>query len=104
LLVLPSDTIPQPLTEDMVKWKAREAAYLFKESQKGDGMKRGDGADWKFLAQAAVKAYQDSSHRIAARDRDLVDLYFNRFVRDAAIGSSGQPFSTINSQLNVGRW
>ena len=104
LLVNPADTIPQPLTEDMVKWKAREAAYLFKESQKGDGMKRGDGADWKFLAQAAASMYRESSHRIASRDADMVELYFRKFVRDAAIGSSGQAFATINSTLNVGRW
>jgi hypothetical protein len=88
----------------MVKWKAREAAYLFKESQKGDGMKRGDGSDWKFLAQAAEKEYQKTSHWIAARDRDMVDLYFQRFYRDAAIGSNGEPYATINSTLNIGRW
>lgn len=102
-LVSPSDTLPSPLTEDMVKWKAREAVYLWKESQKGDGVKRGSGADWRFLAGAAEKEYGKARKRISDRDRDLVDLYFSRFVRDAVIAADGEPFATINSMLNVGR-
>lgn len=104
LLSLPSDTVPAPLTEDMVKWKAREASYLFKESQKGDGVKRGDGADWKFLAGAAAAEYEKCRKRIADRDRDLCELYFRRFVRDASAWSTGEPFANINGGLNVGRF
>jgi hypothetical protein len=104
LLVLPSDTIPPPLTEDMVKWKTKETVYLWKESQKGDGVARGSGADWKFLAEAANVKYEKLRKPIAARDRDLVELYFRRFVRDAAIGYYGEPFANINGGLNVGRF
>jgi hypothetical protein len=104
LLSAPSDTIPSPLTEDMVKWRTREAVYIWKESQKGDGVARGAGADWKFLAGAANAEYQKAKKRIGDRDRDLVELYFRRFVRDAAIGYTGQPFATITNGLNVGRF
>lgn len=102
LLVNPSDTVPAPLTEDMVKWKTREACYLFKESQKGDGVARGSGADWKFLAQAAAAEYKKARNRIGKADTSIVDLFFSRFNRDQATHS--EPFATINSGLNVGGW
>lgn len=101
-LTLPSDTVPAPLTEDMVKWKTRESAYIWKESQKGDGVARGSGADWRFLIQAASAEYLKAKKRIGDRDRGIVDLYMSRFVRNAAAGT-GDPYATINSQLNVGR-
>ncbi len=76
-LVLPTDTVPSPLTEDLVKWK--------------------------FLSQEAGKMFLNRLKICADRDRDLCELYFNRFVRGAATGSDGQPFATINGGLNVGR-
>jgi len=102
-LSLPADTIPSPLTEELVKWKAKEAAYLWKESQKGDGVARGSGADFKFLALAAAAESKKKMKSCSDRDRDLAQLYFDRFVRNAAIGSDGEAFATTNSQLNVGR-
>jgi hypothetical protein len=103
-LVLPSDAIPAPLTEDMVKWKAREAAYIWKESQKGESVARGAGADFKFLVQAAAAKYRESSQRIASRDADLAALYFKRFVRWAATDAWGDGYANILGQLNVGNF
>ncbi len=103
LLSLPADTVPVPLTEKLVKYKAREAICLWREAQKGDNLQRGSGADWKFLAQAAAAEYAREKKIIADRDRDMVALYWNRFVRDAAIGYWGQPFASIGGTLNVGR-
>ena len=40
-LSLPSDTLPYPLTEELVKERAYEMVALWKESQKGDEMERG---------------------------------------------------------------
>jgi hypothetical protein len=98
----PADTVPAPLTEDMVKWRCREAMYLFKEAQKGDGVQRGSGADWKFLAQAAAAEYKAARNRIGKRDAAIVDLFFNRFRRNAA--ERNAPFATITGQLNIGGW
>ena len=103
-LVNPSDTVPSPLTEDLVKWKAKQDFFLYKESQKGDGVARGAGTDWRFLAQEAEKKFMKRLKICADRDRDLAELYFRRFVRDAAIGYTGLPYSTANGQLNVGRF
>jgi hypothetical protein len=103
-LVNPTDTVPSPLTEDLLKWKAKQDFFLFKESQKGDGVARGSGADWKFLAESAEKKFLKRLKICADRDRDLCELYFRRFVRDAALGYSGFPYATQNSGLNVGRF
>lgn len=103
LLSLPADTIPAPLTEELVLWRAKEVAYQWKESQKGDGIQRGAGADWRFLSERAEKEFTKALKIIADRDRDLVEAYFSRFVRGAAAGFFGEPFATVNGQLNIGR-
>jgi hypothetical protein len=101
MLVYPHDTIPAPLTEDMLKWRTREAMYLYKESQRGETLQRGSGADWKFLAQSAAAEYKAARNRIGKRDVALVDLFFTRFRR---YPRSCEPFANILGQLNVGGW
>jgi len=104
-LVYPTDTLPYPLTEDLVKWKAREAAYLWKASQKpsGDVPQAENLAIWQFLAGAARAEFEQARHRIARRDEDLCQLWMRRFVRRSELGGwRGEPFATIHSQLNVG--
>ena len=103
LLSAPTDTVPLPLTDELVSWRAREIGYLWKEAQKGDGIQRGAGADWRFLSEAANKQYKFRFKTIADKDRDRALTYYNRFVRNAAIATTGEPFATITSGLNVGR-
>lgn len=104
LLSLPSDTVPAPLTESMVKWAAKEKAYLWKEAQKGDNIARGSGSDNRFLAQAAAAEFMKLKKIASDRDRDLVELYFTRFTRYGTIGETGNPYAGFNNQLNVGRF
>lgn len=101
-LISPGDTVPYPITESMVLWRAKESAYLWKEAQKGENIERGSGADYKFLSQAAAAEYKKKKKDIAARDRDLVDLYFTRWNPDYY--NNSEPYSTVNGQLNVGRY
>lgn len=101
-LVNPTDTLPYPLTEECVKWRAREVLYLWKEAQKGDNLARGAGANWQFLAQEAHAQYMLTLKEIKRTDEGLVSPYWSKFRRDLV--SSGEPFATINGQLNVGRW
>ena len=55
-LVNPTDTVPYPLNDEIVKWRALEVLYQWKESQKGDDMERGSGANWQFLAKATMNS------------------------------------------------
>ena len=100
-LVNPTDTIPAPLTEELVKWRAQEVAFLWKESQKGDEMERGSGANWQFLAQAARKEYDDRLKKIRIMDRHLGDIYFTK-ARMSVPSCDGDPSSYTGNQANVG--
>jgi hypothetical protein len=99
-LQAPTDTVPYPLTDEIVKLRSYEMLYLWKESQKGDSMERGSGANWQFLAQAIRAEYTDRLKRIRLMDRNLVDLYFTR----ARTSSTGQVSGTTNRQASVGGW
>jgi hypothetical protein len=103
LLSLPSDTVPYPLTDELIMWRAKEVAYQWKEGQKGEGIQRGAGADWRFLAERAEKEFTKHLKIIADRDRDLVQAYITKYTGGGSGGYFGQPFATINGGLNVGR-
>lgn len=101
-LQAPSDTVPYPVTEDLVLWQAKTSAYLWKEAQKGENIGRGSGADYKFLAAATEAKYKSKLKEIKARDRDLVDLYLMKWRPD--FYNEGEPYATVNAGLNVGRF
>jgi hypothetical protein len=98
-LVLPTDTVPYPLNEELLKWRAKEVAFMWKESQKGDGMERGSGADWRFLAQAANAQYGMRLKTVKLLDAGLGDLYWSKFNR-TSISQDG--YETMIGTLNVG--
>lgn len=97
-LVNPTDTVPYPLTEDLVKFKAYELLYMWKESQKSDQHERGAGANWLKLMEYAAAEYKSRKKLISLKDQQLVDNYWTKARRYM----EGEPYATINSQLNVG--
>jgi hypothetical protein len=98
----PSDIVPYPLNDELVKLRAYEMLYLWKESQKGDEMERGAGANWQFLLQDARSEYDDRLKHIRVMDKNLVDLYFSKMQRMPS--ACGEPYATVEGQLNVGGW
>jgi hypothetical protein len=98
----PSDIVPYPLTDELIKLRAYEMLYLWKESQKGDDMERGSGANWQFLVQAMRAEYDDRLKRIRNMDRNIVDLYFTRMRRESS--AAGQVYGTVTGMANVGGW
>ncbi len=101
-LVNPSDVVPYPLNDELVKLRAYEMLYLWKESQKGNEMERGSGANWQFLVQAGRAEYANRLQMIRNMDRNLVDLYFTKMQRFPS--AFGEPYATVEGQLNVGGW
>jgi hypothetical protein len=97
----PGDSLPFPLTDELIKMRAYEMLFLWKESQKGDAMERGSGANWQFLSQALRAEYTDRLKAIRRMDRNLVDLYF---TKARSYPAAGQVYATVNSQANVGGW
>lgn len=98
-LKLPTDNVPYPLTEELVTWRAKEVAYIFKESQKGDGMQRGEGANWQFLAEYAEAQYTKRLKDAKLIDVNLGDLFWSKFERSA---TTTDGYETIIGTLNVG--
>ena len=104
LLVNSSDTVVYPLTEDLVKWRAKEILYQFKEAQKGEQVMRGSGANWQFLAQNAHAEYLKCLRDVRAADANLHQDFVTR-PRPTSLGVSNDGFSTNRTgQLNVGSW
>jgi len=99
LLSLPTDTLPMPLTEEMVKFRAKEVACAWKEANKGDDMERGSGANWQFLAKYYHEQYEYCLKKIRVADRNIVDLYFQKMNRTAG---SVDGFVSVNGQMGVG--
>lgn len=97
-LVNPNDTLPFPLTEELVKLRAFEMLSLWKEASKGDEMERGSGANWQFLSKAFHEEYKDRLKLCRNMDRNIVDLYFTRMRRTRP----QEPFASVGGQLNVG--
>jgi len=100
-LVNPTDTLPFPLTEELVRQRAYEMCCLWKEGSKGDDMERGSGANWQFLAKAYHDEYKDLLRQIRIMDRHLVDLYFTK-ARMTAPCEDGEPSTYTGNQANVG--
>lgn len=101
-LTIPTDTLPFPLTDEVVKMRAYEMLYLWKESQKGNEMERGQGANWQFLSQAMRAEYMDRLKTCRNMDRNLVDLYFTKMR--AMLPAAGQVYGTVTGLANVGGW
>jgi hypothetical protein len=100
----PSDTVPYPLTEEVVIEQARVQSYLWKEANKGENVERGAGADYKFLAQAAEKVYQRKIKPLKIIDSGLLELYLSKFRRDIGPQISDDGYATTNSGVNIGRF
>ncbi len=94
-----TDTVPYPLNEELVKWRAKEMGYLWKESQKGDNLERGSGADWRFLAQEAHAQYMSRLKTVKLLDGGLGDLYWTKFNRTPLTNDG---YETMIGTLNVG--
>lgn len=99
-LVNPTDNVPFPLSEELVKERAYEMISLFKEASKGDEMERGSGANWQFLAKSHHEEYVDLLRQVRNMDRNLVDLYYTRAKRGWPSGNNG--FMNTNGTGNVG--
>ncbi|CAN5951054.1 unnamed protein product [Sphagnum jensenii] len=98
-LVNMTDTLPYPLTEELVKFRTYEVISLWKEMQKGEDMERGSGTNWQFLAKAYREEYESRLKKIALVDRQLCDLYFTRMNRFVGHLDS---FVSVNGQMSVG--
>lgn len=98
-LVNPNDTVPPPLTEELLKFRAYEVLAAWKEGNKGDEMERGSGANWQFLMQYYHEQYEYCLKKIRVADRNIVDLYFQKMNRTPG---NIDGFASVSGQMGVG--
>lgn len=91
-LLLPTDTLPYPMTEDCVKALARVKAYEWAEANKNQSNPRGAGSDYRFLMGAASEQHESAKKAIRLLDRDRVDMWRSTMTRISGYG----PVSTFD--------
>jgi hypothetical protein len=91
-LVNPGDTLPFPITEDVVKAKARVKAYEYAEANKDPNNPRGSGADYRFLIGAAQASYEKNIKELRLLDRDRYDAFYSQMSRITGYG----PYATFD--------
>jgi hypothetical protein len=74
-LVNPTDTIPQPLGEDLIEAYARYRAYEWCEANR-DISPRSSGPNYQFLMEASLALYRALLIQYKRQDRELVNNYF----------------------------
>jgi hypothetical protein len=80
-LVALTDELPVPISESMVKARARCRAYEQAEANKNPENPRGVGADFRFLMQEAQKQYEWQLRKTRQRDRDACEMFFTTMRR-----------------------
>lgn len=84
-LVQPADTLPYPMTETLVNARSRMLAYQWQEANRDPSVPRGQAADNKFLYQAAEAEYNRELKTVGFKDRDIVDLFLSKIIRDNSV-------------------
>ena len=96
-LVNGSDTLPEPITEKLVKNLSFVEAYKWAEANKDPQNPRGSGADFRFLIGAAQTIYESELKACRVNDREKVNMFNATMTR---VGSPA-PFSTFNPATGV---
>jgi hypothetical protein len=97
-LVNPTDELPVPISESLVKARARVRSYEYSESNKNPANPRGAGADFRFLMQEAQKTYEWQLKQTRMRDRDACEMFFTTYRR-ASGGYAPLPSTYANGVL-----
>lgn len=101
----PSDFLtmepPYPISEEMVKWRAREVLCQYKEAQKDRATPKGAGANWTMLSQMAQKEYAFLLGQAIAIDLNLDGESVTR-TNSRGRYQRGSPFATMGGRLNLG--
>lgn len=92
-LLLPTDTLPQPLGEDLLLPLARSYAYEWAEANKGQSP-RDMGPDFKFLIKSAEDDYKKMLQMYRRQDKEFVLNWF--ISRSLATSGRGSYYNTLS--------
>lgn len=92
---------PYPLTNELIRWRAEEVLYQYREAQKDQSAARGSGSNWILLAQMAQKEYLEILDKILAIDVNINNEMFTR-IRGRGRWPSNRPYANQLGGLNIG--
>ena len=94
-------TVPYPIMEEMLRWRAEEVLYQFREAQKDKTEARGSGANWLLLAQMAHKQYLELYSEVLSIDLNINGEMLTRIEgRGRPLSNAG--YSNQLGQINIG--
>lgn len=96
-LINDTDTLPDPISEILVKSKALVDAYGNAEANKNPANPRGSGADFRFLVGQYQQMYNVELQNCRVNDRERVSMFSAQMSR---VGSPA-PFSVFNPATGV---
>lgn len=99
-----SDTLPYPITEEVVLRKALVYAYEFAESRKDVMAAKGSGASYTVLKRDAESEFRERLKTLRLTDRDAVDTYMVQMkAATAGFRGFGMPFfNPLSGTANMG--
>lgn len=99
----PTDTVPYPITEHVVKAKARVKAYEWAGMNVNPSNPRGNGADHRYWAGFAENEFQQQIKAIRLLDRDRVDMWKSQMSRITGYGPAAtfDPASGVVMSRNL---
>jgi hypothetical protein len=106
VLVNNSDTLPYPITQDVVLTKARVYAYEWAESRKDVMAAKGSGANYSALKKEGEAEFLSRLKTLRLIDKDQVDSY--NLSMNSYMGGCRMPY--FNSQIGranmggIGAW
>jgi hypothetical protein len=103
MMVAPSDTVPYPITEELVEWKAKEILYQYKAAM-AEEKSKGAGAGWMVLSGEAKKEYDERFSFILPIDINLRSDNIDRVGMCDDRWWGGRPYSNDLGGLNVGSY
>jgi hypothetical protein len=94
-------TTPYPITEEMLKWRALEVLYQWKEAQKDKTEARGSGANWMMLSQMAHKEYLEIYSEVLSIDLNINGEMITK-IEGRGRTAANQDYSNQLGQLHLG--
>lgn len=96
-LVNPADTLPSAIPESMVEELASAKAYRWAEAVKDPRYPSGAASDMRFLAEAALAAYERMEDEVRLNDRASADLMSKKIP--TGVRSGFVPYSLPDGQV-----
>lgn len=100
-LVAPNDTLPQPITEHLVKTLARVKGYEWLIAKIQANNPEANTSGLQFVMQAAQKEYDAQLKEIRSKDRDIYDAWYvvmNRFTNIGVVATFNPATGTVMSR------